>query len=130
MALTCLFGVLALPAHASAEVPDDFLWGVATSGFQSEGSSPDSNWSRYSDSGRTHDKIGDSVDFRHRYAEDIDRAADLGSKVNGVQLVDGKWTGAADPRSEGTAVSVDAKGKQKLIDGDRAKDGAPAASVG
>ena len=81
MALTCLLGALTLPAHASAEVPDDFLWGVATSGFQSEGSSPDSNWSRYSDSGRTHDKIGDSVDFRHRYAEDIDRAADLGSKV-------------------------------------------------
>ncbi|MER2224872.1 MAG: glycoside hydrolase family 1 protein, partial [Rhodococcus sp. (in: high G+C Gram-positive bacteria)] len=65
MALTCLFGALALPARASAEAPDDFLWGVATSGFQSEGSSPDSNWSRYSDSGRTHDKIGDSVDFRH-----------------------------------------------------------------
>ncbi len=101
MALTCLFGgVLALPAHASAEVPDDFLWGgVATSGFQSEGSSPDSNWSRYSDSGRTHDKIGDSVDFRHRYAEDIDRAADLGSKVFRFGV---EWARVQPPPGAGT----------------------------
>ncbi|BAH49006.1 putative beta-glucosidase [Rhodococcus opacus B4] len=66
--------------HA-APLPDDFLWGVATSGFQSEGSSPDSNWRRYSGSGRTRDAIGDSVDFRHRYPEDIARAADLGVDV-------------------------------------------------
>ncbi|MDI9917441.1 family 1 glycosylhydrolase [Rhodococcus sp. IEGM 1379] len=81
LAFACAFGVVAAPAQASAALPDDFLWGVATSGFQSEGSSPDSNWSRYSASGRTHDTIGDSVDFRHRFAEDIDRAADLGAKV-------------------------------------------------
>jgi beta-glucosidase len=70
----------AAAVHA-APLPDDFLWGVATSGFQSEGSSPDSNWRRYSDSGRTHDAIENSVDFRHRYAEDIARAADLGVDV-------------------------------------------------
>ncbi|MGW5146082.1 glycoside hydrolase family 1 protein [Rhodococcus koreensis] len=70
----------AAAVHA-APLPDDFLWGVATSGFQSEGSSPDSNWRRYSDSGRTHDAIGTSVDFRHRYAEDITSAADLGVDV-------------------------------------------------
>ncbi len=29
---------------------------------------------------------------------------DVGSKVNGAQLVDGRWTGAADPRSEGSAI--------------------------
>ncbi len=55
---------------------------------------------------------------------------DLGSKVNGLQLVDGKWTGAADPRSEGNVISVDKKGRQRVIDGNQLKDGAPAASVG
>ena len=77
--LLCLLAP-ATAAHA-APLPDDFLWGVATSGFQSEGSSPDSNWRRYSDSGRTHDAIGNSVDFRHRYTEDITRAANLGVDV-------------------------------------------------
>ncbi|MGW4335683.1 glycoside hydrolase family 1 protein [Rhodococcus koreensis] len=77
--LLCLLSPAAA-VHA-APLPDDFLWGVATSGFQSEGSSPDSNWRRYSDSGRTHDAIGTSVDFRHRYAEDITSAADLGVDV-------------------------------------------------
>jgi gamma-glutamyltranspeptidase/glutathione hydrolase len=57
------------------------------------------------------------------------KAADLGSKVNGVQLVNGKWTGAADPRSEGTAVAVDAKGRQTVIDGGPVNNDAPKASV-
>jgi gamma-glutamyltranspeptidase / glutathione hydrolase len=39
------------------------------------------------------------------------KASDLGSKVNGVQLVGETWVGAADPRAEGTTASVDAKGK-------------------
>lgn len=58
------------------------------------------------------------------------KPADLGSKVNGLQRVDGKWTGAADPRSEGNAISVDEKGKQSVIDGANLKNGAPAPSVG
>lgn len=55
---------------------------------------------------------------------------DLGSKVNGLQLVGDKWTGAADPRSEGNVIAVDKKGRQTVIDGNQLKDGAPAASVG
>jgi gamma-glutamyltranspeptidase / glutathione hydrolase len=39
------------------------------------------------------------------------KASDLGSKVNGVQLVGDLWVGAADPRAEGTVATVDAKGK-------------------
>ncbi len=73
--------------------------------------------------------LANALDMIAAFGQQV-KPADLGSKVNGVQLVDGKWTGAADPRSEGTAVSVDVKGQQKLVDGDRAKDGAPAASVG
>jgi gamma-glutamyltranspeptidase/glutathione hydrolase len=39
------------------------------------------------------------------------KVADLGSKVNGAQLLNGNWTGAADPRSEGTSATINAKGK-------------------
>ncbi|MDH6279997.1 glycoside hydrolase family 1 protein [Prescottella agglutinans] len=73
--------LLAAPVAHAGPLGDGFLWGVATAGFQSEGSSPDSNWARYSASGKTHDKIGDSVDFRHRYGEDIDNAAAMGVDV-------------------------------------------------
>ncbi|NKT43155.1 family 1 glycosylhydrolase [Rhodococcus hoagii] len=93
--------LLAAPAAGAGPLGDDFLWGVATSGFQSEGSSPDSNWARYSASGRTHDAIGDAVDFRHRYAEDIDNAAALGVDVfrfgiewARVQPAPGQWNEA------------------------------------
>jgi len=70
------------PAQAApAGLGADFEWGVATSGFQSEGSPPDSNWSRYVSSGKTHDPYGSGPDFRHRYREDIARAAALGVDV-------------------------------------------------
>ncbi|MFI8972892.1 family 1 glycosylhydrolase [Nocardia asteroides] len=59
----------------------DFLWGVSMSGFQSEGAAPDSNWSRYANSGKARHRYGESVDFYHRYAEDIDLAAGLGVGV-------------------------------------------------
>ncbi|MVU76781.1 family 1 glycosylhydrolase [Nocardia sp. ET3-3] len=59
----------------------DFLWGVAMAGFQSEGHAPDSNWSRYANSGKAHDPYLNSVDFYDRYAEDIDLAAGMGLKV-------------------------------------------------
>jgi gamma-glutamyltranspeptidase/glutathione hydrolase len=39
------------------------------------------------------------------------KASDLGSKVNGVQLVGDLWVGAADARAEGTTATVDGKGK-------------------
>lgn len=69
-------------ASASVEpLPAGFLWGVSGSGFQSEGNSPDSNWSRYAASGKTRDQVGTSVDFLHRYRDDIARARDLGSQV-------------------------------------------------
>jgi gamma-glutamyltranspeptidase / glutathione hydrolase len=56
------------------------------------------------------------------------KASDLGSKVNGVQLVGTAWVGAADPRAEGTTATVDAQGKivTKAAQGEAA---APTASV-
>ena len=55
---------------------------------------------------------------------------DLGSKVNGVQWDGAKWTGASDPRSEGTAISVDENGQQTVIDGHKEFETAPVESVG
>lgn len=54
---------------------------------------------------------------------------DLGSKVNGAQFLNGAWTGAADPRSQGTSATIDAKGKVKIIQPPAAAD-VPLPSVG
>ena len=62
-------------------LPRTFLWGIATSGFQSEGHSPASNWTRYVKASKTDDPIENSVDFRHRWRGDIARAKHLGVKV-------------------------------------------------
>lgn len=86
--LGVVFGVLvalgaagAPPVQAAAT--ESFLWGVATSGFQSEGSAPDSNWRRYVEAGTSEikDPYANAVDFRHRYAEDIANADALGVDV-------------------------------------------------
>ncbi|MFI6772392.1 family 1 glycosylhydrolase [Nocardia sp. NPDC050412] len=59
----------------------EFLWGVASSGFQSEGHAPDSNWTRYIESGNAGDDYENSVDFYKRYISDINLAAHLGVRV-------------------------------------------------
>ncbi|WP_067537374.1 family 1 glycosylhydrolase [Nocardia crassostreae] len=84
-ALAVLAG--AAPAAATpapARVPalgDGFHWGVAASGFQSEGHAPDSNWLRYIAAHPDYDRYGNSVDFYTRYASDIALAQDLGVNV-------------------------------------------------
>jgi beta-glucosidase len=71
-----------LPAQAGEEsLSSDFLWGVASSGFQAEGYSPDSNWLRYAESDKAADRIGNSIDFFHRYKSDIELARQMGVKV-------------------------------------------------
>ena len=55
---------------------------------------------------------------------------DLGSKVNGVQWDGAAWTGASDPRSQGTVITVDENGQQTTIDSGKALEGAPVESVG
>ncbi|MEU7144988.1 family 1 glycosylhydrolase [Nocardia sp. NPDC046473] len=66
---------------AAAPLDGGFLWGVASSGFQSEGHAPDSNWTRYIPAHPDYDAVQDSVDFYDRYASDIDSAAGLGVRV-------------------------------------------------
>ncbi|QIS21942.1 family 1 glycosylhydrolase [Nocardia terpenica] len=66
-------------------LPADFLWGVASSGFQTEGHAPDSNWTRYiARSG--YEPYRNSVDFYDRYAEDIELAHRLGVKVYRISI--------------------------------------------
>jgi beta-glucosidase len=57
-----------------------FHWGVASAGFQCEGDAPDSNWRRYVAAGKSgiSDPYANSVDFRHRYAADIELARGMG----------------------------------------------------
>ena len=57
------------------------------------------------------------------------RPVDLGSKVNGAQRIGNSWTGAADPRSEGTSATIDANGKVKVTV-PRSIDEAPTEDVG
>lgn len=69
------------PAAALPPLDAGFLWGVAASGFQSEGHAPDSNWTRYIAANPGYDPLHDSVDFYDRYASDIRSAAALGVRV-------------------------------------------------
>ncbi|GAA2427396.1 family 1 glycosylhydrolase [Actinomadura vinacea] len=66
------------PPPAVAKFPAGFMWGVSTSGFQAEGSFPDSNWTRYAEK---KDPYNDSVDFRNRYPGDVKLARGLGANV-------------------------------------------------
>ena len=80
-------GAEASGAGPGAPVAEGFHWGVATSGFQVEGSNPDSNWKRYVDAAAPRgevDPVNDAVDFWNRYDEDIARAAEMG--VNTFRL--------------------------------------------
>lgn len=72
------------PKTAAAQIQplgEDFLFGVATAGFQVEGATPDSNWSRYAAGGAVTHPVGEATDFYHRFREDITLARDLGAKV-------------------------------------------------
>ncbi|MEV6878624.1 family 1 glycosylhydrolase [Amycolatopsis sp. NPDC051128] len=81
--LTLLTAMLAGLTPATAATAPPFFWGVATSGYQSEGSAPDSNWRRYEQAKTSSIKepYREAADFRHHYAEDIDRAKQLGVNV-------------------------------------------------
>lgn len=81
--LAAALALLPAPAAAAEPAPavDGFHWGVASSGFQVEGSNPDSNWLRYVEAnqdGPDVDPVGDAADFWNRYEEDIANAASMG----------------------------------------------------
>jgi beta-glucosidase len=68
----------AVPVTAAQPLPAGFIWGVSSSAFQSEGGAVDSDWSRVNAADATQDRYGLSVDFRHRYRQDVALARELG----------------------------------------------------
>jgi beta-glucosidase len=61
-----------------AALPQDFIRGVSSSAYQSEGGKLDFNWQRRNDSHPEQDRYGTSVDFRNRYRDDVALAKKLG----------------------------------------------------
>ncbi|MCW2993247.1 MAG: glycoside hydrolase family 1, partial [Conexibacter sp.] len=70
-------------------LPQSFLWGVSSSGFQSEGHTTRANWNAYIARDGTKDAYGDSVDFYDHYASDIALAAKLGVTTYRISI---NWT--------------------------------------
>ncbi|MFI6041885.1 family 1 glycosylhydrolase [Nocardia sp. NPDC051321] len=64
----------------------EFLWGVAGSGFQTEGHTPDSHQRRLFTEHTALAQFPDCVDFYTRYPADIALAADLGVGVYGISI--------------------------------------------
>jgi beta-glucosidase len=93
--------VLALGAVQAAgasvpQLPKRFIWGVSSSGFQSEGHTTNANWNHYierddgpSPVGDAKDPYGDSADFYDKYRSDIRRAAELGVNTYRISI---NWT--------------------------------------
>ena len=78
-----------VPVIAARPMPPGFIWGVSSSGFQSEGGAIDSDWSRRNAADKKQDRYGTAVDFRHRYREDIALARDLGVNTYRIGI---NWT--------------------------------------
>ena len=74
----CLIPPAAIPVMQAQAVPPGFIWGVSSSAYQSEGGVIDSEWTRLNAADKKQDRYGTSVDFRHRYREDVALARDLG----------------------------------------------------
>jgi beta-glucosidase len=84
--LVIVAAIAAPPADASVKkLPKNFVWGVSSSAFQSEGHTTNSNWNYYirrdngpDPVGKPKDPYGNSADFFTHYRSDIALAAKLG----------------------------------------------------
>lgn len=65
-------------------IPPQFMWGVASSGYQAEGNETNSQWYFWELAGKTKHRSGKSVDFYNRYEEDILLAKQMG--VNAFRM--------------------------------------------
>lgn len=68
-------GILGEPLPA---VPADFLWGVATAGYQWEGGDRTSNWASWERAGHVKEPSGRAADGWNRFEADFDLARGLG----------------------------------------------------
>ncbi|WP_280212296.1 family 1 glycosylhydrolase [Nocardia cyriacigeorgica] len=105
-----------------APLGDDFLWGVAASGFQSEGNAPDSNWMRYIAAGKTEDPYLNSIDFYGRFRSDIALAAQLGVRVYRIgiewarlQPRPGEWDPAGFRFYDNVIAAIEAAGMRPML---------------
>ncbi|MEV0708592.1 family 1 glycosylhydrolase [Nocardia aurea] len=128
-ATTALLMGATAPAYARPAPPaliaplgPDFLWGVAASGYQSEGHAPDSNWSRYVAAGKTTDPYLDTVDFFTRFRSDIELASRLGVEVYRigiewarVQPAPGVWDESGFRFYDQVVAAIEAAGMRPMI---------------
>lgn len=63
----------------SDKTSTNFMWGVSSAGYQSEGYDPNSQWHHFDMAGKTKHRRGTATDFYHRYKEDIQLAKDMGA---------------------------------------------------
>ncbi len=75
-------------------MPDDFVFGTASSAYQIEGArnedgKGDSIWDRFSDRGQLLDRGDVACDHYHRWQEDVRLLADLGVRAYGFSIA---WT--------------------------------------
>src|SRR4030042_6966596 len=61
--------------------PKDFLWGAATSSYQTEGNNFNSDWWDWEQKGKTKDKSGMTCDYWNRYKRDHDLVQELECKT-------------------------------------------------
>ncbi|MBU1105723.1 MAG: glycoside hydrolase family 1 protein [Candidatus Riflebacteria bacterium] len=66
------------PKSSGFGLPDGFLWGVSTSGYQWEGSCNTGCWPPFEAKGKTADICKNAADGFHRYDEDVSLAAGMG----------------------------------------------------
>ncbi|MGW4354335.1 family 1 glycosylhydrolase [Nocardia sp. NPDC004582] len=80
------FGTARAQTAAPPPLGSEFLWGVGSSGFQSEGHTPDSHQRRSFAARSELARFPDSVDFYTRYPDDIALVADLGAGVYRITI--------------------------------------------
>jgi beta-glucosidase len=88
--------------YALSPFPENFMWGVSSSGFQSEGNNPTSQWTHWAEMGHTKDQPGIAADFLHRYREDIQLAKEMnintfriGIEWSRIEPVQGRYDASA-----------------------------------
>ncbi|MBU3066146.1 family 1 glycosylhydrolase [Nocardia sp. NEAU-G5] len=123
--LMCPPAPAAPPMRPAAGLPSlgpGFLWGVSTSGFQSEGHAPDSNWTRYVAANPAYDRLQDSVDFYDRYDSDIHAAAAMGVRVFRISIewarlepAPGVWDEGAFRHYDAVVASIEGAGMRPMI---------------
>lgn len=61
--------------------PENFLWGVATSAYQTEGNNSNSDWWEWEKSGKADNESGRACDYWNRFEKDHDLLQELGVNV-------------------------------------------------